>query len=153
MTDLDGSHCSWEKGLPTRSPARWPTDPWVHTQFLSQANQWSSKLKLSVCLWRATRLVGPMSPACDRYIQYLLAGANPSVLNQHRRGLYSWWCRLFTYHSPTFPNDGLPFPPKGPHGLLFNHRAPTNQSWVLRNLRPPQGLSTTRPPTVAYNYA
>jgi hypothetical protein len=38
--------------------------------------------------WRpATRLIGPISLACDRYIQYLLIGAIPSVLNRHRRGL------------------------------------------------------------------
>jgi hypothetical protein len=35
----------------------------------------------------ATQLTGPITPACDRYIQYLLAAANPSALNRHRRGL------------------------------------------------------------------
>jgi hypothetical protein len=33
------------------------------------------------------QLTGPITLACDRYVQYLLAGANPSVLNRHRRGL------------------------------------------------------------------
>jgi hypothetical protein len=32
-------------------------------------------------------LLGPETPACDRYVQYLLTGTNPSVLNRHRRGL------------------------------------------------------------------
>jgi hypothetical protein len=32
-------HCSREKGLPTQSTAHRLTDPWVHTQFLSRANQ------------------------------------------------------------------------------------------------------------------
>jgi hypothetical protein len=27
------------------------------------------------------QLTGPITLACDRYVQYLLAGANPSVLN------------------------------------------------------------------------
>jgi hypothetical protein len=27
------------------------------------------------------QLTRPITPACDRYIQYLLVGANPSVLN------------------------------------------------------------------------
>jgi hypothetical protein len=27
------------------------------------------------------QLTGPITPACDRYVQYLLVGANPSVLN------------------------------------------------------------------------
>jgi hypothetical protein len=34
------------------------------------------------------QLTGPITPACDRYVQYLLAGANPSVLNRHQRGLH-----------------------------------------------------------------
>jgi hypothetical protein len=51
--------------------------------------------------------------ACDRYVQYLLMGANQSVLNLHRRGLHPWRCQLFIYHSPTFPTNGLHFSPKG----------------------------------------
>jgi hypothetical protein len=35
---------------------------------------------------RATRVTGTISPVCDQYVQYLLAGANSSVLNRHRRG-------------------------------------------------------------------
>jgi hypothetical protein len=114
LTDLDRSHCSREKGLLTQSTTRRLTDQWVRTQFLSQANQWSSRLKLSFCRWRSTRLTEPISPACDRYVQYMLAGANPSVLNWHSRRLQPWRCRLFTYHSLTFPTSYLPFPPKGP---------------------------------------
>jgi hypothetical protein len=37
------SHCSQEKGILTRSTARWLTNLRVHTQFLSRANQWSSR--------------------------------------------------------------------------------------------------------------
>jgi hypothetical protein len=112
-TDLNGSHCSREKGLPIQSLARRQTDPRVHAQFHSQANQWSSKLKSSLCWWWATRLTGLISPACDQYVKNLLAGANPSVFNQHRWELQPWRCSLSTYHSLTFPTDSLPFPPKG----------------------------------------
>jgi hypothetical protein len=35
------SHCSREKGLPTQSTACRLIDPWVRTQFLSWASQWS----------------------------------------------------------------------------------------------------------------
>jgi hypothetical protein len=56
------------------------------------------------------KLTGPISPACDRYVQYLLAGANPSVLNRYRWGLQPWRCRLATYHSLTFPTSCLHFP-------------------------------------------
>jgi hypothetical protein len=37
------SHCSWEKELSTQSTACWPFNPRVCTQFLSWANQWSSR--------------------------------------------------------------------------------------------------------------
>jgi hypothetical protein len=61
--------------------------PRVPPQFLSQDSHWSSRLKPSTCGRPATRLTGPISPACDRYVQYLLTGTNPSVLNRHRRWL------------------------------------------------------------------
>jgi hypothetical protein len=36
---------------------------------------------------QATRFTGPISPACDRYVQYLLMGVNRTILNRHRWGL------------------------------------------------------------------
>jgi hypothetical protein len=84
---VEQGHCSWEKGLTTQSTTRQLTNPWLHTQFLSWANQWSSEGKDKHLLMVATRLTRPISPACDRYVQYLLMRANPSVLNWHRRGL------------------------------------------------------------------
>jgi hypothetical protein len=107
------SHCSREKWLSTQSTARRLTDLWVRIQFLFRANQWSSGESQNIYQQLATWLTGPISPACDRYIQYLLAGANSSVLNRHKRGLQSWRCRLATYHSSTFPISYLPFSPKG----------------------------------------
>jgi hypothetical protein len=111
---VEQTHYFWEKGLPIQSTVRRLTNPQVRTQFLSRANQLSSGGKATIYRWPATRLTGPISPACDRYIQYLLTGANPSVLNQHRRELQPWRCQLFTYNSLTFPTSYLPFPPKGP---------------------------------------
>jgi hypothetical protein len=148
------SHCSWEKGLPTQSTARRLTDPWVRILFLSWANQWSSGESQNIYQQQATRLTGPISPSCDRYVQYLLTGANRMVLNWHRRGLQPWRCRLSMYHSLTFPTSCLPFPLVTPPGLHFFH-APLikPQCWVLKNLWPPHGLSTTRPSTGAYIYA
>jgi hypothetical protein len=91
-----------QKGLLTQSTAHRLTDPWVRIQFLSQANQWSSRLKPSFCWWQATRLTRPISPACDRYIQYLLMGVNPSIINRHRQGIQHWRHQLSTHHSPAF---------------------------------------------------
>jgi hypothetical protein len=68
--------------LPTRL-----SDPRDPPQFLSQHSHWSSALKPNICRQQATRFTRPISPACDRYVQYLLTGTNPSVLNWHRRGL------------------------------------------------------------------
>jgi hypothetical protein len=53
-------------------------------------------------------------PAYDRYVQYLLTEANPSILNRHMQGLQPLRCRLSTSHSSTFPTSGLHIPPKGP---------------------------------------
>jgi hypothetical protein len=119
-TDLDRSHCSWEKGLLTQSTALRLTDLRVHTQLLSRASQWSRGREPSSWWWPTTRFTGLISPACDRYIQYLLTGANSSVLNWHRRGLQPWRFRLFIYHSPTFPTSCLPFPLKASSGLRLS---------------------------------
>jgi hypothetical protein len=53
-------------------------------------------------------------PTCDWYIQYLLAGDNPSIFNRHSQGLQPWRCRLSTFHFPIFLTDGLHFSPEGP---------------------------------------
>jgi hypothetical protein len=80
-------HYSREEWLLTQSTARRLTNPQVHTQLLSHNSQWSSGEKLSFCWHLTTRFTGSISSACDRYVQYLLTGANISILNWHRRGL------------------------------------------------------------------
>ncbi len=80
-------HCPREDGLPTQSTAQWPSDPRVRTQLLSHNSQWGSWEKASFYWQLATRFTGPITLACDRYVQYLLVEANPSVLNQHKWGL------------------------------------------------------------------
>jgi hypothetical protein len=60
------------------------------------------------------QLTRPISPACDRYVQYLLAGVNWTVLNWHRRGLQPWRCQLATYPLPDLPNQLSPLFPNGP---------------------------------------
>jgi hypothetical protein len=124
-------HCLREEGLPTRSIARRLTNLRVRTQLLSHNSQWSSGEK-AIFYWHSTtRLIGPISPACDRYVQYLLAGANPSVLNRHRWGLQPWRCRLATYHSSTFPTSCLHFPLRVPPDLQFNQVPSTKpKCWV-----------------------
>jgi hypothetical protein len=96
--------------------------PWDPTQFLLQHNHWSSALKPNTYWRQTTRLIGPISPVCNQYVQYLLTGVNPSVLNWHKRRLQPWRCRLSTYHSPTFPISDLHFSPNG-----------TTQSYVIQS--------------------
>jgi hypothetical protein len=117
-------HCSWEEWLPTQPTARRPTSPRVHTQLLSRDNQRSSREKLSFCWQSATSFTGLISPICNRYVQYLLAGTNTLVLNRHRRGIQ---------------------PPKG------HARSPAIQSphkpqvkCDMKHLSPIRGLSTTQ---------
>jgi hypothetical protein len=69
---------------------------------------WSRGRGFSQVVSQLHQLTGPISPACNRYVQYLLMGADPSVLNRHRRGLQPSRCRLSTCHSPTFPTNGPP---------------------------------------------
>jgi hypothetical protein len=107
-TDLDRSHCSRHNpqhvdwlilgSIPSFSPE--PTNE-------------AGGRKPSSCQWPTTRLTEPISPACDQCIQYLLAGANTSVLNRYKRGIQLWRCRVATYHSLTFPTNCLHFPPTG----------------------------------------
>jgi hypothetical protein len=92
----------------TQPTAHWLTSLWVCTQLLSQNIQWSSGEKPSFRWRQATRFTGPISLACDRYVQYILAGTNPSVLNQHLWGPQPWSCWLSISHSPTFPTDDPP---------------------------------------------
>jgi hypothetical protein len=107
------SHFSREKRAPDTiysTPTDRSASPYPVSLPIQLVNQWR---KLNICQQQATRLTEPISPTCDRYVQYLHTGANTSVLNRHRRGLQPWRCQLSTYHSPTFLSDGLYFPPKG----------------------------------------
>jgi hypothetical protein len=89
-----------KKGLPTTSPAHRLTDPWVP---ISSFSPLTTIETIDIVMHLLTKMLhqftGPISPACDQYIQYLVAGANPSVLNRHRRG-YKLGCVSFSHHSP-----------------------------------------------------
>jgi hypothetical protein len=111
--ELDGCTAS-EKKCSWLHPSARLSDPQDPPQFLSQHSHWSSALKPSTCWRHATKLTGPISPTCDRYVQYLLTVTNPSTLNRHRRELQPWRRWLSRYHFLTFPTDSLPFSPTSP---------------------------------------
>jgi hypothetical protein len=113
LTGLDGYYCSQEKVLRLHLLAQL-SGLWDPPQFLSQDSHWSSRLKPNTCGWPTTRLTVPITPACDRYIQYLLIGTNPSVLNWHRRGLPHRKPRNSHNTLPALPFWGLHWSPNGP---------------------------------------
>jgi hypothetical protein len=66
---VEQAHCSWEKGLPTQSTARQLTDPRVCTRHNPEPANKAVGAKPSIYQRPATRLTGPISPACDQYVQ------------------------------------------------------------------------------------
>jgi hypothetical protein len=115
---------SLEEGLSTQPTAHRLIGPWVHTQLLSQNSQWSSGEKPNFYWQPTTKLTGAISPACDRYVQYLLVGVNSLVLNRHRRGLQ---------------------PPKGPaRSQVIQSQHSLNWNGHMKYLSSTRGLSTTR---------
>jgi hypothetical protein len=151
---VEQSHCSWEEGLPTQSTARcWPIHGSVPSFSPEPANE-AVGAKPSIYRWPATRLIGPITPVCDRYVQYLLVGANRTVLNRHRWG-YNLRDAGFPRTTPQpFRPAVSPFHLRAPPGLQFNQVLTTKpKCWVWKNLWLSHGPSTTRPSTVAYVYA
>jgi hypothetical protein len=69
---------------------------------------WVGERSFDIMFTQLHQLTGPISLACNRYVQYLLVGVNPSVLNRHRRGLQPWRCRLAAYPLPNLPNQLSP---------------------------------------------
>jgi hypothetical protein len=101
--DVDGSHSSREKGLPIKSTAHRLIDPWVLTQFLSQANQWSNRLQPSFCRWQVLGLLGP-------YHQHVIGNFNTCSQGPTHRSLtdigggYSLEGTGFPHTLPNLPN-------------------------------------------------
>jgi hypothetical protein len=60
---------------------------WVASLFLPFDNPEVGERCFDPMVTQLPQLTGTISLECDRYVQYLLAGANPSVLNRQRWGL------------------------------------------------------------------
>jgi hypothetical protein len=87
-TDRVGqSHCFPRKRAPDTIPSM-PTDqsagPYPVSLSSQPIKQWR---KPNTHRQQATTFTGLISPACDRYVQYLLMRANRTVFNRHRCGL------------------------------------------------------------------
>jgi hypothetical protein len=73
------------------TPANRSAGPYLVSLPSQSIKQWR---KSNIHQQQTTRFTGLISPACDWYVQYLLMGANRTVLNRHRWGLQPWRCRL-----------------------------------------------------------
>jgi hypothetical protein len=102
-----------EEVLATKDTLAHPSS-WVVSFLLPCDSPGVGERGFSPMVTQLHQLTGSISPACDRYVQYLLTGANSSVLNQHRQGLQPWRCRFATYPLPDLPNQLSPFSPNGP---------------------------------------
>jgi hypothetical protein len=114
------SHCSWEKGLSTQFTACQLIDPWVRTQFLSRANQWSSGESQTSINRRLLGLPGP-------YHRHAIGTFNTCSWRPTERSLtdtgggYNLRGASSPHtHSPTFSTSCLPFSLVAPPGLHFN---------------------------------
>jgi hypothetical protein len=105
-----------EEVLTTKDRLAQPSS-WVASFFLPCDSPGVGERGFGPVVTQLLQLTGPISSACDRYVQYLLTAANPSVLNRHMRGLQPWRCRIATYDSLTFLTSCLHFPLMAPPGL------------------------------------
>jgi hypothetical protein len=96
-----------EEDLATKDRLAQPSS-WVASFLLPCNNPGVGDRGFGPMVTQLHQLTGSISVACDRYVQYLPAGANPSALNQHRRGLQPWRCQLATYPLPDLPNQLSP---------------------------------------------
>jgi hypothetical protein len=92
-----------EEVLATKDRLTQPSS-WVASFLLPCDNPRVGERSFGPIVTQLPQLTGPISPACDRYVQYLLVGANPSVHNRHKWWLQPWRYRLATYPLPKLNN-------------------------------------------------
>jgi hypothetical protein len=114
------SHFSREKGLPTQSTAHRLIDPWVRTQFLSWANQWSSGESQTSINSRLLGLSGPYHRHTIGTFNTCSWGPTEWYLIDTGGGYNLEGAGLPHTHSLTFLTRCLPFPLVTPLGLHFN---------------------------------
>jgi hypothetical protein len=108
------SHCSREKWLSTQSTSRQMTDPWVRTQFLSWANQWSSEESQTSIDSRLLGLSGPYHRYVIDTFNTCLRGSTHWSLTDTDRGYHLEGANFS--HTTLRPSQPMvpSFPLKGP---------------------------------------
>jgi hypothetical protein len=113
------SHCSRGKGLPIQSTARRLTDPWIHTQFLSRANQWSSGESQTSINSRLLGLLGPYYQHAIHTFNTCSWVSTPRSLTDTGSGYHIENLEIATSLSLSFPSEGSTDPPNGPAQSSF----------------------------------
>jgi hypothetical protein len=151
---VEQAHCSREEGLPTQSTSRrWSIRGSVPSFSPEPANE-AVGVKSSIYQWLTTMLTGPISPIYIGTFNTCPRGPTHWSLTD-TGGDYNLGGTSFprTTPRPSWPVVS-PFHLRALPGLLFNQVLTTKpKCWVLKNLWPPRGLSTTRLSSVAYIYA
>jgi hypothetical protein len=98
--------------------ADWPIRGFVASFSPTTASEAVGKSQF--CQWQATRLTGPISPACDQYVQYLLVGANHRSLTNTGEGYNLGYASVS--HTTTRPSQPVvsPFHLRAPPGLRLS---------------------------------
>jgi molybdopterin-guanine dinucleotide biosynthesis protein A len=117
--------------LPTKDRLTQPSS-WVTSFLLPCDNPRVGERGFGKMVTQLHQLTGPISPACDRYVQYLFTGANRMVLNRRRRGLNLGGASLPRTHFPTFPTSCLRFSLMALSDLQFNQFPAINQSFKFK---------------------
>jgi hypothetical protein len=129
--ELDRVTAPEKKGLLTQSTARWLTDPWTRTQFLSWANQWSSGESQTFINIRLLGLSGTYHWHAIDTFNTCSWWPTERSLTDTGGGYNLVGAGLPHIHSPTFPTSCLPFPLVAPLGLHFNQVLTTEPKfWV-----------------------
>jgi hypothetical protein len=146
-------HCTRDEGLPTQSTAWHPSDPRVRTQLLSHNSERAVGKSQAPVDNQLLSLLGPYHRHAIGTFNTCSRGPTEQSLIDTGGGYNLRGADLPHTHSLTFPTSCPHFPLVAPSGLYFNQiLANIPKCWVLKNLWPPRGLSTTQPSTEAYIY-
>jgi hypothetical protein len=126
---------------------------WANSILLPRNNLVVGERRFGQVVTWLHRFTGPMTPTCDQYVQYLLAGPTHQFLIDTDES-YNLEGASFSHHTP-HPSQltVLRFPPKGLVRSPVTRFHQLSHCLGLKNLWSSHGLPTTRPSTVVYIYA
>jgi hypothetical protein len=108
------------------------SSPWVTSFSISHNSLRIGDRGFSHVITKLHQLTGPITLSCDQYVQYLLSGANPSVLNDTGGGYSLRGVGL--PHTTPRPSQLTvsTFHPRAPPCLQFSHKLPKVSKFKFR---------------------